>query len=88
MCLSSEYPRSLIDAERQVVSVELKTEPAFSASLPKALYSLKELKTRNSSWSPDGRLMVILEGENERANKIDLVVNFAEEIRAKLGTAK
>lgn len=77
-----------IDGDKQVVSVEVKTEPAFSASLPKVLYSVKELKTRNFSWSPDGRLMVILEGENERASKIDLVVNFAEELRAKMGAAK
>jgi len=77
-----------IDAERQVVSVEVKTEPAFSVSLPKVLYSLKELKTRNFSWSPDGRLMVILQGENELANRIDLVVDFLEELRAKIPPAK
>ena len=77
-----------VDGEKQVMSVEVKTEPTFSASLPKVLYSLKELKTKNRSWAPDGRLMVILEGENERANKIDLVVNFAEEIRAKMGMVK
>jgi hypothetical protein len=52
------------------------------------LYSIKDLKTRSSSWSPDGRLMVILEGENERANKIDLVVNFLEELRAKMPAVK
>jgi hypothetical protein len=33
-------------------------------------------------------LMVILQGENELASRIDLVVNFAEEIRAKMGGAK
>lgn len=77
-----------IDANRQVVSVEVKTEPTFSASLPKVLYSLKELKTRNFSWSPDGRLMVIMEGENERANRIDLVVNFLDDLRAKMTPTK
>lgn len=76
-----------VDAEKQVVSVEVKAEPIFSASLPKVLYSLKELKTRHRTWTPDGRLMVILEGENERASRIDLVVNFADEMRAKMGTA-
>jgi Tol biopolymer transport system component len=77
-----------IDGDKQVVSVEVKTEPTFSVSLPKVLYSLKELKTRNFSWSPDGRQMVILQGENELANRIDLVVNFAEELRAKMGKAE
>jgi len=32
--------------------------------------------------------MVILQGENEQASRIDLVVNFAEEIRAKMSTAR
>jgi Tol biopolymer transport system component len=77
-----------VDAEKQMVSVDVKTDPTFSVSLPKVLYSIKELKTRNSSWSPDGRLMVILEGENERASKIDLVVNFLDELRAKMPAMK
>lgn len=77
-----------IDGDMQVMSVQVQTEPEFSATLPKVLYSIKELKTRNRAWSPDGRLMVILEGENERTSRIDLVVNFIEEVRAKLSTAK
>jgi hypothetical protein len=31
--------------------------------------------------------MVILEGQNEQTSRIDLVVNLADEIRAKMGTA-
>ncbi len=77
-----------IDGDRQVMSVEVTTEPTFSASLPKVLYSIKDLKTRNFAWAPDGRLMVILEGENERPNRIDLVVNFLDELRAKLPARK
>jgi len=77
-----------IDGDKQVVSLEVKTEPTFSVSLPKVLYSVKELKTRSFSWTLDGHLMVILQGENEAASHIDLVVNFAEEIRAKMGPAK
>lgn len=77
-----------IDADQQVVSVEVKTEPALAVSLPKVLYSLKDLKRRNQSWAPGGRLMVILQGENERASRIDLVVNFLEEIKGKISTAR
>jgi len=73
-----------VDSDKQVVSVEVKTEPTLSLSLPKVLYSIKELKTRNFSWTPDGRLMVVLQGESEQTTKIDLVVNFAEEVRSKL----
>ena len=74
-----------IDVDRQVVSVDVKTEPAFSASLPKVLYSVKQLKTRNFAWAPDGRLLVILKGKNEESSRVDLVVNFAAEIQAKMG---
>jgi Tol biopolymer transport system component len=77
-----------VDGEMQVVSVEVKTEPTFSASLPKPLYSLKDLKSTNFSWAPDGRLMAILQGENERANRVDLVVNFLDELRAKMPAVK
>ncbi len=77
-----------VDSDKQVVSVDVKTEPTFSVSLPKVLYSMKDLKTTNSSWSADGRLMVILQGENELASRIDLVVNFVDEVRAKLPAAK
>jgi hypothetical protein len=56
--------------------------------MPKLLYSIKELKTTSFTWGPDGRLMVILQGESELATRIDLVVNFAEEMRAKMGPPK
>lgn len=71
-----------------MVSVDVKTDPTVSVSLPKTLYSLKDLKTKNYAWGPDGRLMVILQGESELSSRIDLVVNFAEEIRARMGAAK
>jgi len=54
----------------------------------KVLYSMKDLKTRGAAWTPDGRPMVILQGESELANRIDLVVNFAQELRAKMSTSK
>jgi len=77
-----------VDNDRQVVSVEVKTEPTIAVTLPKVLYSIKDLKTMNFSWTPDGRMMVILRGENELSSRIDLVVNFNEEIRSKLGFIK
>ena len=77
-----------VDADKQVASVEVKTEPTLSASVPKVLYSMKDLKTRGAAWTPDGRPMVILQGESELANRIDLVVNFAQELRAKMSTSK
>ncbi len=77
-----------VDGDRQVVSVEVKTEPTLSVSMPKPLYSFKELKTTSFTWGPDGRLMVILQGESELATRIDLIVNFIDEMRVKMGPPK
>lgn len=77
-----------VDNDSQLMRVQVQTEPSFSASLPEVVASFKDLKTRDFSYAPDGRLMVVLEGENERPNRIDLLVNFIDEVRAKLADAK
>jgi serine/threonine-protein kinase len=78
-----------VDADSQVMSVQLKFEPTFSASEPKALYSIKDLKIRGSTFAPDGRMMVVLQGVSEQTTKsIGLVVNFLDELRTKMPAAK
>ncbi|MFO0857839.1 MAG: protein kinase [Phycisphaerales bacterium] len=77
-----------IGADKQVLSVQVQTEPKLSVSLPKPLYSFKDLKTRSFTWAPDGRLMVVLQRDNERLNKIDLVVNFTEQLKASVPVGK
>jgi serine/threonine-protein kinase len=78
-----------IDSDSQVISVQVKLEPAFAASEPKVLYSIKELKTRSFTFAPDGKLMVVLQGESERTTrKVDLIVNFVDELRAKMPVAR
>jgi serine/threonine-protein kinase len=78
-----------LDGDSQVMSVQVKSDPVFSASEPKVLYSIKDLKTQSAAFAPDGRLMVVLQGESERTTKkVDLVVNFLEELRAKMPLAK
>ncbi len=77
-----------VNLDSQVMSVHLQMEPGFSASTPKVLASFKDLKLRDSTFAPDGRLMVVLQGENEQPSRIDLVVNFLDEVRAKVSTAK
>jgi Tol biopolymer transport system component len=78
-----------IDSDSQVLSVQVKTEPTFAATEPKVLYSIKDLKTRSRDFAPDGRLMVVLQGESEKTTKkVDLVVNFLDELRAKMSPAK
>jgi serine/threonine-protein kinase len=77
-----------VDFDMRVMRVQVQTEPTFSASVPEALYGFKELRTRDFSYAPDGRVMVVLQGEGERPNRINLVVNFLDEVRAKLDAAK
>jgi len=79
-----------LDSDLQVFSVEIKTEPTMSASLPKLLYSLKDLqpRIRNGVFAPDGRLLDIMKAQDEGKNRIDVIVNFVDEMRAKVDAAK
>jgi Tol biopolymer transport system component len=77
-----------IDHDDQVVSVQIQTEPTLSASIPKVLYSVQDMKTRHRTWAPDGRMLAVLEGENDRGNRIDLVVHFLDDLRSKLRPTK
>jgi len=77
-----------LDPDGQVMSVQVQTEPTFSASLPKVLYGIKDLRIRDRTFAPDGQLMVVLEGDDERVSEIGVVVNFLDEVRAKLGATK
>lgn len=76
-------------SDNQVMSVQVKLEPTVSASEPKTLYSIKDLKTRDLTFAPDGRLMAVMQGESEQTTAaIGVVVNFADEIRAKMALQK
>jgi serine/threonine-protein kinase len=73
-----------VDYDSQIMSVQIQTEPNFSASVPKMLTSFKDLKIRDFSFAPDGRVMVVQQGDSEQVTKVDLVVNFLDELRTKL----
>jgi serine/threonine-protein kinase len=77
-----------IDADWQVVSAQISTDPVLTASLPKPLYSIKDVKLRSRTFAPDGKLLAVLMGDNEQVTKIDIVVNFLEEARAKMSRAE
>jgi nitrate reductase NapAB chaperone NapD len=76
-----------LDADWGVQSVQVQTTPELTVSLPKQVMSMKEVRVRNWTFGHDGRMLVVLEAENERPNRIDLVVNFLDEVRAKVGKA-
>jgi hypothetical protein len=78
-----------LDSDSQVWSLQVKLEPTFSATEPKLLYSIKDLKARAATFAPDGRLMVVLQGESDRTTKkVDLIINFLAELRAKMAAGK
>lgn len=72
------------DNDSQLMSVQVQTQPTFAATEPKVHCSIKDFNYRMATISPDGRLLVVLKGENERATKIDVIVNFTEEWKDKL----
>ncbi len=77
-----------LDADGQLMSVQVQPGPSFSTSVPKPLCSIKELKLSGRAFAPDGRLLAVMQGQEEQRAKIDLVVNVLDEIRAKLAAAK
>ena len=79
-----------VDVDLQVFNVQIQTEPTLSVSVPKLLYSSKEFlpKIRNGAFAPDGRLLAILRAEDEGKNRLDVIVNFVDEMRAKVDAAR
>ncbi|MFN0010389.1 MAG: protein kinase domain-containing protein [Phycisphaerales bacterium] len=79
-----------LDVDLQVFSVQIQTEPTLAASVPKLLFSMKDLqpRIRNGVFAPDGRLLDIMKAEDEGKNRLDVIVNFADEMRAKVDAAK
>jgi Tol biopolymer transport system component len=79
-----------VDNDLQVFSVQIQTEPTLAASVPKPLYSMKELqpRIRNGVFAPDGRILSIMKAEDEGKNRLDVMVNFVDEMRARIDAAK
>jgi Tol biopolymer transport system component len=90
LCMWSKDGKEIryLDSDSQVMSVQVQTEPTFSVSEPKLLYSIKDLKTRGITFAPDGRLLVVLQGQSEQSTtSVGLVINFMDELRAKIPKA-
>ncbi|MBL9001413.1 MAG: protein kinase [Phycisphaerae bacterium] len=77
------------DSDGQIQSVQVKTEPGLSVMEPKVLFSIKDLKYRSQVFAPDGRMMAVLHGESDRnAKSVGIVVNFLDELRARMAKAR
>jgi Tol biopolymer transport system component len=75
------------DLDDNVMSVKTQLEPTFSAAAPTKLFSIKDLKSLSSWFVADGRMLVTLPGEGDRTTRIDLVLNFGEELKQKMAAA-
>jgi hypothetical protein len=51
---------------------------------------MKELqpRIRNGVFAPDGRILSIMKAEDEGKNRLDVMVNFVDEMRARIDAAK
>ncbi|HSP94049.1 MAG TPA: hypothetical protein VLU06_05825, partial [Thermoanaerobaculia bacterium] len=77
----------------QIRSVEVQTQPAFKAGLPRTLFEGQfELRTaplRNYDVTRDGKRFVFVQGGTEAgAREIDVVLNWARELGRSPAQAK
>ncbi|MFQ5479593.1 MAG: protein kinase, partial [Candidatus Binatia bacterium] len=79
----------------QMMAVKIETEPTFEAGEPHLLFEDPNMLTTNG-WemygydvAPDGRLLTIsAREERERPMKLNVVLNWFEELKAKVPTGK
>lgn len=73
------------DREERVMSVEVRTEPSFSASVPEVACTLKDLKLSGApAFTEEGRMLAVLKGEGGETTQIDVVLGFFEELKAQV----
>ena len=66
----------------KMMVVDVRTQPAFSAGPPRQVF---EHRRGASSLAPDGRFLIVVPTEPEQpATRIDVVLNWAEEIKNRL----
>jgi ribosomal protein L21E len=69
-----------------MMAVDVKMEPAFTAGKPRLLY---EGKFGPGVVAPDGRFLMVQAVEPEQpATKINLVLNWTEELKQRVPTGK
>lgn len=75
-----------------MMAVEVSTEPTFKAGRPTLLFEEKHLaRFTNEFWdiTPDGeRFIIIKPGEPQRLTRINVVLNWFEELQRKVPTGK
>jgi Tol biopolymer transport system component len=76
----------------KMMAVEVSLEPIFKAGRPQLLFEEKYLaRDYRESWdiTPDGeRFVIIKEGERQRLSRMNVVLNWFEELKSKVPTGK
>ncbi len=73
-----------VDAGQRLVSVAVDAASSFSASAPRTLCELGPLRLWSAlSYTADGRMLAILQGEGSEHAEVDVVLGFFEELKAK-----
>jgi hypothetical protein len=76
-----------VDPAGVLMSVDITTAPALTASAPKALHDFEKLRLQRNGWDvmPDGRIVGIQRSPTEDAlSSIRIVLNWLSEVRARL----
>ncbi|MCG3118978.1 MAG: Serine/threonine-protein kinase PknD [bacterium] len=79
--------------DTKMMAVEVSTAPTFKAGRSQLLFEEKHLPKGGTSWlwdiTPDGeRFVIIKPGERQRLTRINVVLNWFEELKRKVPTGK
>lgn len=74
------------------MSIAIRIESRPSASAPKKLFNLAELRAASPSWTsgmlPDGRLIFVVKGEEERdLTHYNVILNWSQRLAHRAATA-
>jgi Tol biopolymer transport system component len=72
----------------RVMAISIDTDPAFTASAPRQVVDFAESELLWLGHLSDGRSLVVLKSDEERETRINVVLNFHEEIKRKFAEAE
>jgi serine/threonine-protein kinase len=76
------------DRGSRLMAVSIATDPELTVSEPRQVFDSQELGIVGVDTMPDGRFLAILRSEEERPSRINVVLNFLEEIRQRTSSTK
>jgi Tol biopolymer transport system component len=79
-----------VDPERRVMSAGVRLGAKVTTETPRALYTIRDTGAKDPMFAADGRVLVVLqeEAQEPRESRADLVLNFLDEVSARVGAGK